>query len=300
MARRRSWTDDDLRRALDGATTLAEVVRRLRLSHGGAAYITVRTRMEQLGLTLGSGRPEPAPEPACERNARASGRRWSDDDLRGAVAATSSLNGVFAHLGLSVGGSQWQVIRARIRELGCDTGHWGLPLAPQPARTFHGAVNVLRHADLDDLLQCCTSRAEILRKVGLQPGATTYRALRSVLDEHGATGQEPALRQGRSAQPRRPLDEILVEDSTWTATARLRERLISAGLKEARCESCGIVTWEGQPAPLQLDHVDGDRRNNRPENLRILCANCHALTPTWCGRNRGNRGSSDQDVGPKR
>lgn len=52
-------------------------------------------------------------------------------------------------------------------------------------------------------------------------------------------------------------------------------------------ERCGISEWNGVPAPLQLDHVNGDRRDNRLENLRILCPNCHAQTDTWCGRNMG-------------
>ena len=45
--------------------------------------------------------------------------------------------------------------------------------------------------------------------------------------------------------------------------------------------------------PLQLDHVNGDRRDNRLENLRILCPNCHALTDTWCGRNIGRTATLD-------
>jgi hypothetical protein len=49
--------------------------------------------------------------------------------------------------------------------------------------------------------------------------------------------------------------------------------------------------WEGGPIPLELDHVDGDRRNNDPSNLRLLCPNCHALTPTYRGRNIGRRPS---------
>lgn len=71
-----------------------------------------------------------------------------------------------------------------------------------------------------------------------------------------------------------------------SATVRrwVRER---AGYK---CEQCGWA--EINPAsgtsPIQMDHIDGDFTNNRPENLRMLCPNCHSLTPTWCNLNKGH------------
>jgi hypothetical protein len=54
-----------------------------------------------------------------------------------------------------------------------------------------------------------------------------------------------------------------------------------------RCQSCGLSEWMGRSISIELDHVDGDCHNNTNENLRLLCPNCHAQTPTYRGRNRG-------------
>lgn len=58
--------------------------------------------------------------------------------------------------------------------------------------------------------------------------------------------------------------------------------------REYKCEECDNTEWQGQPIPLQVDHIDGNWENNIPENVRLLCPNCHALTPTWGFRNKGN------------
>jgi 5-methylcytosine-specific restriction endonuclease McrA len=62
---------------------------------------------------------------------------------------------------------------------------------------------------------------------------------------------------------------------------------VAAGLKDERCERCGLTDWRGQPLSLALHHVNGDGADNRLENLQLLCPNCHSQTPNFAGRNRG-------------
>jgi hypothetical protein len=65
-------------------------------------------------------------------------------------------------------------------------------------------------------------------------------------------------------------------------------RVLVLRLRGRVCGVCGLTEWLGQPIPLDVDHTDGNPDNNSPENLRMLCKNCHALTPTYGARNRGN------------
>ena len=62
---------------------------------------------------------------------------------------------------------------------------------------------------------------------------------------------------------------------------KLKIRLINEGYLEPLCAMCGISRWLDGEVPLQLDHKDGNKDNNNLKNLRLLCPNCHALTPQY-------------------
>lgn len=82
------------------------------------------------------------------------------------------------------------------------------------------------------------------------------------------------------------MDELLVVGRHQTNRSHLKQRLLGAGLKENRCEACGIVEWQGKPLSMELHHVNGDGADNRLENLQLLCGNCHSQTENWGGRGR--------------
>lgn len=84
-----------------------------------------------------------------------------------------------------------------------------------------------------------------------------------------------------------PLESLLVSDRA-VSTGHLKGRLRKAGLLSKICEECGIASWNGKPLSLQLDHINGNNKDNRLENIRMLCPNCHSLTPTYC-RSRASK-----------
>lgn len=85
-----------------------------------------------------------------------------------------------------------------------------------------------------------------------------------------------------------PIEDLLVQGRR-TGRDHLKARLIKAGLKENRCEICGIGSWLGRPLNTQLHHRNGDGTDNRIENLEFLCPNCHSQTDTYGGRNGHRR-----------
>lgn len=94
------------------------------------------------------------------------------------------------------------------------------------------------------------------------------------------------------------LEEILKGNHPNYQTAKLKRRLLKAGIKHHKCEICNITDWRGEALSFHLDHIDGDVTNHRLWNLRILCPNCHSQTDTYTGRNKkkkGNKLISDDD-----
>ena len=80
-------------------------------------------------------------------------------------------------------------------------------------------------------------------------------------------------------------DEIFVENSTYVNNTSLKKKLLKMNVIEYKCAICGISEWLGNSLSLQLDHINGNNKDNRLENLRLLCPNCHSQTSTFSGRN---------------
>ena len=124
------------------------------------------------------------------------------------------------------------------------------------------------------------SKAYMARELGCNP-----KTINPLLERLGI--QYDGNQSGKGYEKNREkmtLKEYL-EQSKDIQSNKVRIKLLDEGLKEHKCECCGLTTWLNQPIPLELHHKDGNRYNNVLENFELLCPNCHAFTDSYRGKN---------------
>ena len=137
------------------------------------------------------------------------------------------------------------------------------------------------------------SIAGMCRYFGLTPSGGNYRIMHNTIlqydiDVSHFTGQGWNTDLKFKPFKEKPLNEILILDSTYQSH-KLKRRLLSEGVKDHICESCRLSEWLGKSIPLELHHKNGNNRDNRLDNLMLLCPNCHALTESYRGKNKKDK-----------
>jgi hypothetical protein len=132
-------------------------------------------------------------------------------------------------------------------------------------------------------IKISSSLASTLKTLGLTISGTSSQVLKRRIERLQADTSH--WDQPRKATVRCPSERMFVKDST-IGNKCVKRRIVQENLLPPKCAICSGSTWFGRVIPLELDHVNGDNRDNRLTNLRLLCPNCHSLTPT---NNRGLR-----------
>lgn len=135
------------------------------------------------------------------------------------------------------------------------------------------------------------SVAETMRRLGLTPRGANYSRFKKLIVEDykidiSHFDMNKTRRQNGYARARTKEEfsaAVLVKHGPGWNSNNLRKKLLEFDLLENKCSICGLDPfWNKAPLVLQLDHINGDYRDNRLKNLRIVCPNCHAQTRTYC------------------
>lgn len=141
--------------------------------------------------------------------------------------------------------------------------------------------------------KCCHNRpagCEVQKKINSEALKKVYNNGGGGYD-YALLPESTKLKMSRKGTVEMTIDEVFVDDKEW-GSELLRRYLHHYELKEYKCSTsnCGLTEWHGEHITLELDHINGIRKDNRLQNLRWLCPNCHSQTPTFRGYNKSNTG----------
>ncbi|MCW8381570.1 HNH endonuclease signature motif containing protein [Streptomyces justiciae] len=205
---------------------------------------------------------------------------YSRERLEEAARGARTLSEALGRLGVDPKSSTRRYVFERMKKLGVDVSHFE-----------REGVKWTREL-LQEAVSASTNMCEVLRFLGLEVVGGHHTHITRRIKAYGIDTShfQVPTRRGKAWRPRTP-EAFLVEQSIESArrvtSDRLRWAMTSTGMPE-RCAMCGMeAVWRGHPLALEVDHIDGDWRNNRIENLRFLCPNCHSTTDSYRGRGKG-------------
>lgn len=150
---------------------------------------------------------------------------------------------------------------------------------------------------------CCSKRpagCEVLKKINSEKTKMSYTTSKrpAATTLYQSLSQETKDRmnwaKGKTLTP----NELIFTKNSSYSNEMVKQRIVKSNLLEYKCVKCGVDSWCGETIVLDLDHINGNNRDNRLTNLRYLCPNCHSQTDTYKGRNKnsGKLKVTDQEL----
>ncbi|MCX4693132.1 HNH endonuclease [Streptomyces sp. NBC_01408] len=266
----RKYPDAAIAAAAASSTTLREVAVMLGIPPATGTLSHIVRRITAAGIDISHF-------PSMQRSSVE--LPFTTEELALATASANSVRSTARTLGIPDDGRSRAALGKMLRERNIDTTHFRNSRLAIPEKALRAAI------------PAAMSYADLMRALDLPLNDVNHRRIRRRVAQLGLDVGHFKRRTWvttKSASTRTVAADILVtlpEGAPRTNRARLHRALQEIGILYA-CGGCGNTgEWLGQSITLQIDHISGDWLDNRQENLRYLCPNCHSLTDTWC-RNR--------------
>ena len=263
--------------------SINEMMRRLDVPMAGGTHSYLSKRLKHYGIDTTHFTHLDRPQ---------QGRHTYTKELLAEAARNSqSVREVMRYLGVDPYDRAYAYLTGRLAHFGIDTSHFA-PATSTGRAQLRKFGHLIPREVLEPAVARSTSITGVIRELALTYGGAARKlTMRSItehrLDTSHFTGQGH-LKNIPSPRRLTP-DEVLREYSPGSRrvpNTRLQRALTEIG-RDYRCVECKMGnSWCGKPIVLEIDHIDGNWLDSRPENLRYLCPCCHSQTPTYRGRNR--------------
>lgn len=201
-----------------------------------------------------------------------------------AVKESYTMKEVMLKLGMkSYGGNYSKFVKINSIKYNVDISHLRL----RRKKVKRNKINDVSDDIFIEAVKTSKSHTQLMSKINVAGGGNRWRLINERIEKLNLDIQH-FIKAGENfkgnPQPWRkliPLENMLIKNSTYS-NDMIKRRLLSADLLKYRCGICLLDNWNNKSIVLQLDHINGDNRDNRLENLRLLCPNCHSQTSTYC------------------